>query len=343
MSGRFGRDAGVEPPPRADLGAAPSPMTGAPPPIPTNTARREPDEATRARSRRTRRKGVGARARGAIAPVGWIGPSYLVFIAIMAFPALWNIVESLYTSSYGKNVFVGLGNYRGIFASGQFYSSLWLTVYWTAGVFAGQFLLGLALAVFFRRDLWIGRFIKPLLIIPWALPGIVVATAWTFMYSETGLINDVLGLFMKTPPAWLSDPHLVMPAVIVAGIWKGTPFFFLMLLAGLQSVPRELIEAAQLDGAGRLRILVSVELPYIRNIVAVTSLLSLIWTMNYFDGIYLMTQGGPLNKTQTLPIWIYNTAFGSFNLNKASALAVVLMLIVLALSVPALRRTERTS
>ncbi len=338
MTGRFGRKTVVqESPPRAQLGAVTPSMAGAGSEASVVTARHEPLRTPPVTRRR--KHGRGPR-RGGLAAVGWIGPSYLVFVVIMAFPALWNVVESLYQTSYGENKFVGLSNYGSIFGSGQFYSSLLLTVYWTAGVFLGQFLVGLALAVFFNRDLWIGKFVKPLLIIPWALPGIVVATAWTFMYSETGLINDVLGLFMKNPPVWLTDSHYVMPAVIVAGIWKGTPFFFLMLLAGLQSVPREMIEAAQIDGAGRLRILVLVELPYIRNIVAVTSLLSVIWTMNYFDGIYLMTQGGPLNETNTLPIWIYNTAFGEFDLNKASALAVVLMVIVLILCVPALRKTE---
>lgn len=342
MTGRFGRNTDVkESPSRAQLGTVTpsmagagsddSALTGPHKPLGTQLAlrRRKPDR--------------GPRHRGGSAAVAWIGPSYVVFIAILAFPALWNVVESLYKTSYGQNQFVGLANYSDIFGSGQFYSSLLLTLYWTAGVFLGQFLVGLVLAVFFNRDLWIGKFVKPLLIIPWALPGIVVATAWTFMYSETGLINDVLGLFVRNPPVWLTDPRFVMPAVIVAGIWKGTPFFFLMLLAGLQSVPREMIEAAQIDGAGRLRILVLVELPYIRNIVAVTSLLSVIWTMNYFDGIYLMTQGGPLNETNTLPIWIYNTAFGEFNLNEASALAVVLTVIVLILCVPALRKTETAS
>jgi multiple sugar transport system permease protein len=307
----------------------------APPDIP-----HDPSVDRRPRRRTGRRRGMRSGSGSLIAATGWIGPSYVVFLAIMAFPALWNIVTSLYSNSYGRNVFVAFGNYRAILGSGQFYSSLWLTFYWTAAVFAGQFLLGLALAVYFKRQLWIAKFLKPLLIIPWALPGIVAATAWTFMYSENGLVNQVLGLFMKTPPTWLSDPHLAMPAVIIAGIWKGTPFYFLMMLAGLQSVPRELIDAAEIDGASRFRVLVSVELPYIRNILAVTSVLGLIWTMNYFDGIYLMTQGGPLNATQTLPIWIYNTAFSTFDLNKASALAVVLLVIVLVLSIPALRRTE---
>jgi len=130
-------------------------------------------------------------------------------------------------------------------------------------------------------------------------------------------------------------------AVIVAGIWKGCPFYFVMILAGLQSIPREIIEAAQVDGANRGRVLVSVEMPYIRNILAVTSVLGLIWTANYFDGIYLMTQGGPIGATLTLPIWIYNTAFSTFNLSEASALSVILLIIVLILTIPRLGRERR--
>ncbi len=288
---------------------------------------------------RTPRGGRGRgrwRALGAVAT--WIGPSYLVLLAVMGFPAAWNVAISFFQVSYGSNRFIGLANYGQILSSGQFYSSLWLTLYWTAGVFVGQFLLGLALALLFNRRMRIARYLKPLLIIPWALPGIVTATSWTFLYSQDGLVNQVLGALFGIAPTWLSSPTLAMPAVIIAGIWKGAPFYFLMILAGLQSIPKELVEAAQVDGANRLRVLVSVEMPYISNILAVTSVLGLIWTANYFDGIYLMTQGGPINATLTLPIWIYNTAFSDFNISEASALSVILLLIVLALSVPALRQ-----
>lgn len=285
-----------------------------------------------------RRRRNRARSDGLKAALAWIGPSYLVFLAIMAFPALWNVGTSFFSVSYGSDKFVGLSNYASILSSSQFYSSLWLTIYWTASVFVGQFLLGLLLALFFNRRLWVAKFLKPLMIIPWAVPGIVAATAWSFMYSENGLVNQIFKALFGIAPAWLSSPTLAMPAVIVAGIWKGAPFYFLMILAGLQSIPHELVEAAQVDGANRARVLVSVEIPYISNVLAVTSVLGLIWTANYFDGIYLMTQGGPINATMTLPIWIYNTAFTDFNLSEASALSVMLLVIVLVLTIPALRQ-----
>ena len=295
------------------------------------TTRPGPSSKLRLRSRRGRSDGLRA-------ALTWIGPSYLVFLAIMAFPAIWNVAISFFSVSYGSDRFVGWSNYARIFESRQFYSSLWLTIYWTASVFVGQFLLGLLLALFFNRQLWVGRFLKPLMIIPWAVPGIVAATAWSFMYSQNGLIDQILKPVFGVAPAWLASPTLAMPAVIVAGIWKGAPFYFLMILAGLQSIPRELVEAAQVDGANRFRVLVSVEMPYIANVLAVTSVLGLIWTANYFDGIYLMTQGGPINATLTLPIWIYNAAFTDFNLSEASALSVILLVIVLVLTIPALRK-----
>lgn len=283
--------------------------------------------------RRRRRRGGSLRA-----AITWIGPSYLIFILVMAFPLVWNIVQSFFSTSYGQSSFVGLANYRQIISSGQFYSAFWLTLYWTAGVFAGQFILGLALALFFNRRIRIARYLRPFLLVPWAVPGIVSSTSWVFLYSQHGLINQILSPFLRAGPAWLADPHLAMPAVIIAGIWKGAPFYFLMLLAGLQSIPPQLAEAARLDGAGRFTILLRIELPYIRNILAVTSALGLIWTANYFDGIYLMTGGGPVNDTTTLPIWIYNTAFSDFNLSEASALSVLLLVIVLIIAVPYLLR-----
>lgn len=279
---------------------------------------------------------------GLAAAAVWIGPSYLIFILIMAFPIVWNIVESFYASSYGKSSFAGLANFRQIVDSGQFGSSFLLTLYWTAGVFTGQFVLGLLLALFFNRALWISRYIKPFILIPWAIPGIVSSTAWTFLYAQGGLVDEILGPFFKTGPAWLAEPNLVMPAVIVAGIWKGAPFYFLMLLAGLQTIPAEMIEAAKLDGANRWQILTRIELPYLRNLIGLTSALGLIWTANYFDGIYLMTGGGPVNASMTLPIWIYNTAFSNFNLSEASAMSVILLLLIGIIALPYLvsRRGE---
>lgn len=284
----------------------------------------------------TLRRGIGGHSLAAATV--WIGPSYMIFILIMAFPIVWNIVESFYASSYGKSSFVGLANFRQIVDSGQFGSAFLLTLYWTAGVYIGQFALGLLLALFFNRTLWISRFIKPLILIPWAIPGIVSSTAWTFLYSQGGLVDQILSPFFKTGPAWLAEPSLVMPAVIVAGIWKGAPFYFLMLLAGLQTIPAEMIEAAKLDGANRWQILIRIELPYLRNLIGLTSALGLIWTANYFDGIYLMTGGGPVNASTTLPIWIYNTAFSNFDFSEASAMSVILLLIVLLIALPYLIR-----
>ena len=316
-----------------DVSAANRPLSRRAGPRPDHL--RDAEGMVEKRGRRLRSGSLGA-------ALAWIGPSYAIFLAIMAFPAVWNVAISFFSVSYGRDSFVGLANYRAIFGSGQFYSSLWLTLYWTASVMVGQFLVGLGLALLFNRPLWVTKYLRPLIVIPWALPGIVAATSWTFLYSQNGLVDQVLKSLLGIAPAWLSSPTLAMPAVIIAGIWKGAPFYFLMLLAGLQSIPRELLEAAQVDGARRLRVLVSIELPYIANVLTVTLILGLIWTANYFDGIYLMTQGGPINATMTLPIWIYNTAFSSFDLSEASALSVILLLIVLVLAVPALGRREAT-
>lgn len=280
----------------------------------------------------------GGGGRSLAAAAAWIGPSYIIFILIMAFPIVWNIGESFYSSSYGQSSFVGLANFRQIADSGQFASAFLLTLYWTAGVFTGQLVLGLLLALFFNRRLWVSRFVKPLVLIPWAIPGIVSSTAWTFLYAQGGLVDQVLSPFFKTAPAWLAEPDLVMPAVIVAGIWKGAPFYFLMLLAGLQTIPPEMTEAARLDGASRWQVLTRIELPYLRGLIALTSALGLIWTANYFDGIYLMTGGGPVNSSTTLPIWIYNTAFSSFNLSEASAMSVILLLLIVLIALPYLIR-----
>ncbi len=177
-------------------------------------------------SRRGRRKSRRPRSDGLRAALTWIGPSYLVFLAIMAFPAVWNVAISFFSVSYGSDKFIGWSNYAHIFQSSQFYSSLWLSIYWTAGVFVGQFLLGLLLALFFNRQLWVGKFLKPLMIIPWAVPGIVAATAWSFMYSQDGLVDQDIEAVVRRGAGLVGFSHVGHAGGDRSRDLEGSPFLF---------------------------------------------------------------------------------------------------------------------
>jgi multiple sugar transport system permease protein len=166
------------------------------------------------------------------------------------------------------------------------------------------------------------------------------------MYAnDAGLINVTLrslGLGRLTH-AWIARPDTAMEAAILLGVWKGFPFYMVMLLAGLQNISHELIEAARIDGATNWQMLRRIQLPLLRPVTTTSILLGIIWTSNYFDGIFLLTGGGPARATQTLPIYIYLTGFSTFDLPKASAASVLLLVIVLALAAGYLFLSQRAA
>lgn len=276
-----------------------------------------------------------------ITPYLWITPAFALMMSVVAFPLIQNTIRSFY-ARHGENyLFVRFDNYRALFSDPNFYHSIWLTVIWTLFVTSFQFLIGLLVALLINVKIRSINFLKPMLILPWALPGIVAATTWVFMYSERGLINQLLKIFVHDPPVWLAEKNWAMFAVIVAAIWKGFPFYMLMLLAGLQAVPKDMIEAAKIDGARPVRVLWNISLPQMSSVIVTSLILGVIWTSNYFDGIFLMTGGGPAKATQTLPIWIYKIAFSQFNIERAAALSVILLLFVLAIMAIHLRLNRK--
>lgn len=263
-------------------------------------------------------------------PYFWLVPAYALLAFVVGYPVLKNISSSMTTVAGGSEQFVGLSQYRAVVSDPQFYDSVMTTIYWTIGVTALQFLLGAVAALAGDRSSWFARRVRPILIIPWVLPGVVAANIWVVFYNEKGLVNTILSVIgIHSDQAWLADSSTALPAVIIAAAWKGFPFYFLLLLAGLQSVPVETREAAKIDGASSFQTLISVVLPQMKTVILTSLVLGVIATSNYFDGVYLMTAGGPSNATLTLPVWVYNTAFSQFDIAKASALSVIIMLIVL--------------
>jgi multiple sugar transport system permease protein len=270
------------------------------------------------------------RSRGpALTPYLWILPGCGLAAFVVGYPIVANIGASFTDQSADGTQFVGLAHYRQILGDPHMYQALWLTALWTVGVTAMQFVIGFLAAVMADRSSVFIRAMRPVLILPWALPGVVAAYTWVFLYNEHGLFNRLLGLIgIHSTNAWLADPGTALPAVMIAAAWKGFPFYFLLLLAGLQAVPAETREAARIDGASAWQTLIHVVVPQMRAAIAISLALGVIWTSNYFDGIYLMTGGGPSGSTETLPVWIYNVAFNQFDIPKGSALSVIILLVV---------------
>jgi multiple sugar transport system permease protein len=282
-----------------------------------------------------------------LTPYLFLAPAFLVMTGVVFYPMLYNFVNSTYSGRVFDQApqFIGLGHYATLLRDPDFYNSLKLTILWSLVVTVGQYLVGLITALLLNQGLQTVRYMRGLYILPWIVPGVVAAVTFRFIYNfDAGLLNVTLrslGLQSLTR-AWVSNPDTAMGAAIVLGIWKGFPFYMVMLLAGLQTVPQELFDAAHIDGASFWGTLRFVTMPFLRPVTVTSLLLGIIWTSNYFDGIFLLTGGGPADATKTLPIYIYKTAFSTFDLNLASAASVLLLVFVMLLATAYLAISRRS-
>lgn len=252
------------------------------------------------------------------------------------------LIEGLILSVQSQNLirpnptaFVGLRQYvKALTADPDFWNSTLNTFVWTGGSVAGAYLLSLGLALLLNLDIR-GRAVwRALFLIPWVVPNVVTALLWKWFYNDQyGVANFALmklGI-VHEPVQWLSTPTAAMGSVIVVQIWKLYPLMTVVLLAALQNVPREVLEAARVDGASPWQRFWSVTLNFIRPQSMIIVLLSAIWTFQSFDIIYLLTGGGPGGATQNLAVMVYTKAFWASQLGYASAIGVLMMAILIAL------------
>ena len=249
----------------------------------------------------------------------------------------------------GVRPFVGLQQYQQLVADPLFAKAFFNTWYYTLGSVFCQFLLGLVAAVLLNQSIRFQGLFRGIVLIPWVVPGSLAAMMFGLLFTSAGLVNSILNAvgfthlgIIDPSHAWLSDTRTAMPTIIAANMWKGFPFFAVMFLAAMQTIPADLYEAAKMDGASPLRSFYDITLPSIRPTLLITTLLGILWTFNSIDLIYILTSGGPFYATLTLPMWAYQQAFGRGYIGVASALAVVilgLMAIVAVIYLIVYRRT----
>jgi multiple sugar transport system permease protein len=223
--------------------------------------------------------------------------------------------------------FVGFDNYLNLFRDEEFWSTLRTTAVWTCSNVVAQIVLGLALALLLNERLRARGLYRSIALIPYVVPSVAAALIWRWMYDgSSGIINALLlklGLIDAYRP-WLGEVGTALPAVIVESVWKGTPFVMIMLLAGLQTIPPEYYEAGAVDGASAWDRFRDITLPLLRPTLAVATILTTVYTVNNFNAIWLMTQGGPLGSTEILFTWAYKVAFDRFDFGMAATISVVL-------------------
>lgn len=266
-------------------------------------------------------------------------PALIILAGVIGYPIVDAVIVSFSNKSlvYPANTFVGGANYKQLYHDPLFWQSLRNTVIYTGVSVVVALLLGLILALALERLTGPWRFIRAVLLTPWAVPVIVVAFLFEFMFTSPGGITNALlerAGVIGSPIPWLTSPAWAMAAVIIANVWMQAPFFLLIFTAALGGVPDEVIEAARIDRAGTWSMVARIKLPYLRGAALIGALLMIIQNFNNFPLIWAMTQGGPAYGTTTLVIYVYELAFTSFKLGYSSAIGVVwLVLLIIIASV----------
>lgn len=278
-------------------------------------------------------------------------PALIYMVAFFGYPIIKNVVMSFQAYDFttffnGHAPFVGFDNYAATFSDPIFLRALGNTGLFTIGSIIGQFVIGMGLALYFRRRFPLSGFLRSLLLLPWLLPMIVSAAVWRWILEQdNGALNEFLsgiGL-ISDPIPWLNSSDTALIAVIMVNIWLGIPFNVVLLYSGLQSIPDELYEAGQLDGATGWKSFWHITLPMLRPVVSVVLLLGVIYTIKVLDLIIGLTGGGPANATQTLATRSYEMSFVEFDFGQGAALSNILILIALAFSLVYLRANARAA
>jgi multiple sugar transport system permease protein len=256
-------------------------------------------------------------------------PVFLVIVGLTAYPlgyAIWLSVQDVKVG--GQGTFVGLNNYyRLLFDTearihSQFWSSVRISLLYVGGACLGKFIIGMTSALILNAEIKARHFWRTLLFLPWAIPGIVSAYSWKWIYND---VNGVANNFMMNwgiidaPILFLASVDLALWSVLITVIWQGTPFWTMTFLAGLQAIPSELYEAAEIDGASTFKSFLHITAPNIASVVLVVTMLSAIWTTNSVQSIYILTNGGPGGATETFPILALSQGLRSYDLGMGTA------------------------
>jgi len=275
-----------------------------------------------------------------------VAPALIVVLTVVFIPVINAILMSFQNYDLrrpGRIGFNDFKNYVDVIRDPLFWSALWKTIVWVVAGVGLQFVFGFILALLLNKKFPGRGVVRSLSLIPWVTPGVLIGLMWRWIFDGNyGVLNDLLlrlGLIQESLP-FLAREASAFPAVILTIVWQGIPFFALMLLAGLQGIPEELYNAADVDGANGIQKFFLVTVPSLKSVIYVTTLLRIIWVANSVDVIFNLTEGGPAYATQTLRVYIFNKG-NSLNLGYAATLSIMLTLVLATVAVRYLKTMFR--
>ncbi len=271
---------------------------------------------------------------GKYAPYLFILPSAIVLVIFFFIPFFQTFLLSFldYSHNIYKPEIIGLQNYINLFHNPVFYKVMWNTFLYLIVAVPVLAVFPLFLAILINQKIKGVTLYKILIYLPVIVSIVVAAIAFKWLYADQGILNYIVTKLGLEPIGWLTDPNFALYSVIIVTIWKGIGYYMIIYLASLMSVPKELYEACDIDGANFLTKHLTVTIPHIMPTIALVTTISAISAMKVFAEIYVMTKGGPLNSSKTIVYYIYERAFENLDLGFASAMAVVLLVIVMIFS-----------
>jgi len=265
-------------------------------------------------------------------------PTAIAVFGILVYPLVYSFILSFTDASLivSDLNFVGFKNYLKAFQDPALRYSFLITIEYVVMTVFTKLLLGIAISLAVKEK-FIGRgLVRATMIIPWAVPFVVSGTIWRWMLNpNVGVINVILKKIgiIDTNIGWLSNRFFALPSVVLADVWQGTPFFIIIILAGLQTIPEGLYEAAVVDGAGSLRKFIHITLPMIKFPIFIVTILGTVFALNQFDLFYIMTRGGPANYTRVATLYDWQTVFKSFNTSYASAISYLILGLTIVITI----------
>lgn len=285
------------------------------------------------------------RYRDELLAYSFLWPSLTILSALMVYPLIEVVRLSLHESNLTRETWVGLANYATLLSDGFFWATFLNTIWFTAGSVTLHLVIGLGLALLLNAKInqLFRSVARGILIVPWLLAPTVAGMIWVLMLAPFGVFNGLLAnlgiVSGATNIAWLGDSTTALGSVTAMNVWRAFPFFMVMLLAGLQAVPQQLYEAAELDGATLWQQFRFITLPSLRSVIATIVLLDSIWTFRAFDPVFVMTGGGPSHSSEVLATAIYFDGFQKLKFGYASAEAMVMFLALFIVSAFYVRRS----
>ena len=273
----------------------------------------------------------------------FVAPALLLLVLVLGFPAIAAGLQSVNLMWVDKPAF-SLAAYRQLADDPAFARAALNSALFVAATVSFHLMAGLGLALLLNLEVRFKWFFRVAALLPWTVPDVVAGLVWRFMFDPlAGLVNSLAITLRLTnePVDWLGNPTLARLCLVLAEGWRAYPFIMLILLAGLQAIPRAQYEAAEIDGATRWQSFLHVTLPNLRTMLIIALVLDTIWECRLFGMVFSLTGGGPGDATQTLPLLVYRQSFEFFNTAYSAAIAMVLALAMFAIAVPYLRMTMK--